>query len=364
MSHFTSSGINQSITAGIRWSLEPIKKTPIISRVYVFGKSQKKDFNKHLKPHLYDWQWHELETKDFKNRQIFHYESGPITYLPIFSAEEKSYTPSQLKGSEWGKARDTMGALAPYFSQKRSLELNFINCSKKQILGALLGLGMARYSFKSMHEKKLNIHLRFVGTKITNRELEQIKSEYEAVNLARHLVNLPANNLNPETYSHFLKDYFKDLKVKVYDSTELKKKKMGLILGVGQGAATGPYLVHMSYRGAAKTNKPTAFIGKGITFDSGGLDIKPSSNMRLMKKDMGGSASLVGVAYYLMKTKPKINCDFYLGIAENSISRDSFRPGDVLTSSKGLTVEIHNTDAEGRLVLADSMYFAATQNPK
>ena len=364
MSLITSSSINRSIQAGLEWSTGDKKSKETTSQVYVFGKLQKKDLLKHLKPQLYDWQWQELERSQFTKTQIFHGEQGPLSYLPVFSTEEKCYTPEQLHSSEWGRARDAMGSLAPQFSSQRPIQLIFVACTKMQIKGALLGLGLARYSFKAKHEEKLKLNLSFVDAKLSSKELQAVRAEYEAVNLARHLVNLPACQLNPTAYARFLQNYFKSLKAKVWGPAELKKENMGLIVGVGKGAKNGPYLVQLSHRGAAKTKKPIAFIGKGITFDSGGLDVKPPSAMRLMKKDMGGSASVVGVAYYLMKTKAKTNCDFYLGIAENTISHEAFRPGDILTSRKGLTVEIHNTDAEGRLVLADALSFAATQKQK
>src|SRR5690606_23784577 len=110
--------------------------------------------------------------------------------------------------------------------------------------------------------------------------------------------------------------------------------------------------------------KPLALVGKGITFDSGGLDIKPAAGMRLMKKDMGGSASVVGLAVWAMLTKCKRPFDFYVALAENGVDAESFHPGDVITSRKGLTVEIHNTDAEGRLVLGDALDVAVTRTGK
>ncbi|MBX7230804.1 MAG: leucyl aminopeptidase family protein [Bdellovibrionales bacterium] len=174
-----------------------------------------------------------------------------------------------------------------------------------------------------------------------------------------------------------------------------------LILAVGQGANHKPCLVHLSYRPSCLQNslgveeskvkareqknfkkasptpdnklqyktqdkpqyKKVAFVGKGITFDSGGLDLKPSSGMRWMKKDMGGSAALVGLAWWVAQTQPEFCCDFYLPLAENAVSQNSFRPGDVYDSKVGLKVEIHNTDAEGRLVLADAMTVALQDKP-
>jgi len=137
---------------------------------------------------------------------------------------------------------------------------------------------------------------------------------------------------------------------------------MGLLLGVGQGAENAPCLVHIKYRPSKKTKqKPVAFVGKGITFDTGGLDIKPSAGMRLMKKDMGGAAAVAALAKWVDESAYPKPCDFYLALAENSVDGKSMRPGDVLTARNGLRIEIDNTDAEGRLVLADAIDVALTQ---
>jgi leucyl aminopeptidase len=120
--------------------------------------------------------------------------------------------------------------------------------------------------------------------------------------------------------------------------------------------------VHLRYRPAKKSKrKPLAFVGKGITFDTGGLDIKPSSGMRLMKKDMGGAASVIATALWVAESAYEHPCDFYLALAENAVDAEAFRPSDVFTARNGLRVEIDNTDAEGRLVLADGLDVAVTQ---
>lgn len=138
---------------------------------------------------------------------------------------------------------------------------------------------------------------------------------------------------------------------------------MGLHVAVGQASQEKPCLIHLSYKGSSSKDH-VAFVGKGITFDSGGLDLKPSSGMRDMKKDMGGSASVIALAYWMMKNKIKLNAEFYLAIAENSVNENAFRPGDIIQSRSGKTVEIHKTDAEGRLVLADSLALAVEKKPQ
>ena len=138
---------------------------------------------------------------------------------------------------------------------------------------------------------------------------------------------------------------------------------MGLLLAVGLAADAGPRLVHLRYRpaNAPEGARPVAIVGKGVTFDSGGLDIKPASGMRLMKKDMGGSAAAVAVMKWAERTELPLPLDIYVALAENAIGSRAFRPGDVVMARSGLTIEISNTDAEGRLVLADALDVALTQ---
>jgi leucyl aminopeptidase len=216
----------------------------------------------------------------------------------------------------------------------------------------------------------------FISRKNGNRAVEIEKSLIEAaviegtsVNLARHLVNTPANELNPQSYGDFVENYFSGLagvSVDIWNEKKMQDENMRLHWAVGKGAEHAPRLVHIRYRpkNADAKAKPLAFVGKGITFDSGGLDIKPSSGMRWMKKDMGGSACIVGVANWVTRSGVAAPFDFYLALAENSVDAKSLRPGDVIEARSGLRVEIHNTDAEGRLVLADALDVAVTATGK
>lgn len=261
----------------------------------------------------------------------------------------------------------------PILSAAQSLELDhldieFRGTNSEMELGFLVGLELGAYSYKGILQKKVFDQLPTFSVRKTQGEwdssvLKAASHEGQALNLARHLVNLPPNLLHPQSFAQFIKTYIPKsakLKIQVWDHRRLAKEKMGLHLGVGQGAQSPPCLVHISYRGGGR-KKPTAFVGKGITFDTGGLDLKPSSAMRLMKKDMGGAAAVAGLALYVALSRPQLNFDFYLGLAENSVDANGFRPSDVLTARNGMTVEVHNTDAEGRLVLADVLDVAVTQ---
>ena len=186
------------------------------------------------------------------------------------------------------------------------------------------------------------------------------------MNAAKDLANLPGNVCTPSYLASnsrsAAKNYTK-LSCKVFGEKEMKKMGMDCLLSVGNGSAQESKLISMSYQGGKKGEQPYAIVGKGITFDTGGLDIKPSSGMLLMKKDMGGAANILGLANMIIGNKLNLNLRVLIPIAENSISSNSFRPGDILNSRSGLTVEIGNTDAEGRLILADSLTLADEGSP-
>jgi leucyl aminopeptidase len=149
--------------------------------------------------------------------------------------------------------------------------------------------------------------------------------------------------------------------VEVIAGDALLKQNYPLIHAVGRAAAQAPRLVHLSWGDPAAPR--LALVGKGVTFDTGGLDIKPSAGMRLMKKDMGGAAHALALGQIVMRSQLNLRLDVFLAIVENAVSGDAFRPGDVIASRKGLTVEIDNTDAEGRLILADALARASEDKP-
>jgi leucyl aminopeptidase len=181
--------------------------------------------------------------------------------------------------------------------------------------------------------------------------------------LTRDLINTPANDLGPAALEEAALALAKRHRVKpaVIRGERLLKEKFPLIHAVGRAAAEQPRLVDFSW-GSPKAPKVT-LVGKGVCFDTGGLDIKPSSGMALMKKDMAGAATALGLAHMVMDAKLAVNLRVLLPIVENSIAGDAFRPGDVYPSRKGPTVEIGNTDAEGRLILADALALADEEAP-
>ena len=188
----------------------------------------------------------------------------------------------------------------------------------------------------------------------------------EAVCIARDLINEPPNELYPEKLAAAAVEMCKsrDLQVTVLDRPALEKKGMKLIIAVGRGSRRDPRLIHMIYKPeGAPAKKKIVFIGKGLTFDTGGICIKPAPGMEEMKGDMGGAANVVALMAAVAAVKPNIEVHGIIGSAENMPDGDAYRPGDIFGSYDGKTVEIINTDAEGRLVLADVLAYARELKP-
>lgn len=180
----------------------------------------------------------------------------------------------------------------------------------------------------------------------------------EGVILARNLVNEPANVLGPEEFADTAKKLEAlGVDIEILGEKEMKKLGMGALLGVAQGSVRPPRLVVMEWQGAKSKEKPVAFVGKGVVFDTGGISIKPAAGMEDMKGDMGGAAAVTGLMRALAGRKAKVNAIGIIGLVENMPDGNAQRPGDIVTSMSGQTIEVINTDAEGRLVLADALHY-------
>jgi len=198
------------------------------------------------------------------------------------------------------------------------------------------------------------------------RTFEPMDKVVDAVNFTRDLVSEPANIIYPQTLAAEARK-LADLgvKVEVLGEKEMQRLGMGALLGVGQGSERESQLVTMQWNGADSKQKPVAFVGKGVTFDTGGISIKPAQGMEDMKWDMAGSAAVIGAMRALASRKAKVNAVGVVGLVENMPSGTAQRPGDIVTSMSGQTIEVLNTDAEGRLVLADAMWYCQeTFKPK
>lgn len=186
----------------------------------------------------------------------------------------------------------------------------------------------------------------------------------EGLFLARDLVNTPSNDMGPQELAAAARDLAKKhgAKISFTVGDDLLKKNFPLIHAVGRASARDPRLIDIAW---GKPNAPkVTLVGKGVCFDTGGLDLKPSSGMLMMKKDMGGAATVLGIAHMIMSAKLNLRLRVLIPAVENSVSGNAYRPGDIFKSRKGLTVEIGNTDAEGRLVLADALALADEESPE
>ena len=188
----------------------------------------------------------------------------------------------------------------------------------------------------------------------------------EAVNWTRDIGNGPPNEITPSTLADRARGLAEELglECEVLTKKDLQKKGMGGILGVGQGSVQEPRMIVLTYRGGRKKARPSIVVGKAITFDTGGISIKPSANLEEMKFDKMGGCAALGIMHAVALLKLKINLITVIPSAENMPGGSAYRPGDILTSYSGKTIEVINTDAEGRLVLADALAWACEQDPK
>ena len=238
-----------------------------------------------------------------------------------------------------------------------------VNSKIKNFVGYFLhGIKLKSYEFniyKSKKNKK-NISINLIGSKnqITSQSQLRFKAIEEGSFFARDLVSEPGNILHPDEYAKRINSLKKfGLKINIYDKKKLKKLGMNALLGVGQGSIRGSYLVTVEWNGAKNNSNPLAFVGKGVCFDTGGYSLKPAKFMEDMTYDMAGSATVIGLMKNLAIRKAKINVVGVVGLVENMVSGNAQRPGDIVKSYSGKTIEILNTDAEGRLVLADALTY-------
>ena len=254
------------------------------------------------------------------------------------------------------------------FLKNNQIEKSFIDRKLSSITNIQLekfihGAKLKSYQFdvyKTDKSKNLNINLNILGSdfKKTNLLRNKLNSLLEGVFLTRDLVSEPGNILHPDEYARRIIKLRKfGLKVTVYDQKKLKKMGMNALLGVGQGSVRGSYLVTIEWKGTNSKSKPLGFVGKGVCFDTGGYSLKPAKFMEDMTYDMAGSATVVGLMKTLALRKSKINAVGVVGLVENMVSGNAQRPGDIVKSYSGKTIEVLNTDAEGRLVLADALTF-------
>ncbi len=267
---------------------------------------------------------------------------------------------------------ETIGAEFFNFIKSNSVfNLTFLETNIKKFLSKnkflfdefLHGAQLKSYTFtkyKTVKKKEnFEINISLKSNRFAINTNKRFNSLIEGTNFTKDLVSEPGNVLHPDEYAKRLKSLSKfGLKVTVYDQKKLKKLGMNALLGVGQGSYRGSYLVTLEWKGAkSNQKKPLAFVGKGVCFDTGGISLKPAKFMEDMTYDMAGSAVVVGLMKTLALRKAKINAVGVVGLVENMPDGNAQRPGDIVKSFSGKTIEILNTDAEGRLVLADALSF-------
>ncbi|WP_030145083.1 leucyl aminopeptidase [Spirillospora albida] len=300
-------------------------------------------------------------------------KAGEITKLPTLGAVPAPLVVAAGLGDKPSAEdlRRAAGAAARALAGTARVAVALPAATAGDVEAVALGTLLGAYSFDSFRtgERKEPVDVvRLVapaaGDAAGEAAVERARILASSVNLVRDLVNTPPSHLCPEDFAGEAERVAAEtgLAVEILDEKELVEGGFGGIAGVGQGSVNPPRLVRLAYRHADAT-ATLALVGKGITFDSGGLSLKPTDSMDWMKSDMGGAGAVLGALAAIAKLGPKVNVVGYLALAENMPSGTAQRPSDVLSVYGGTTVEVLNTDAEGRLVLADALVRAAEDEP-
>ena len=319
-----------------------------------------------------------LVTQTLKNHRAFKAKNGQVLSLTPGKGEKFRFvmllgagSPEKLDARACEKlGKELFAALKDAGAERVTL---FAGAGKEGAASLALGMKLASYSFdKYKSENKgqdkssvvREIDLILDGHKAAAKLYKGHSATAEGIFLAHDLANEPPNTLYPASYAKIIRKELGPLgiKIEVLDAGKMKQLGFGAHLAVGQGSERPPCVVVMRWNGVGtgkgkKAALPLAFVGKGITFDSGGLSIKSGEGMTNMKKDMGGSAGIVGLMKTLALRKAKANVVAVVALAENMPSHNAYRPDDIIKSLSGKTIEIQNTDAEGRLVLADALTY-------
>ncbi|KAB8030001.1 M17 family metallopeptidase [Fluviispira multicolorata] len=325
---------------------------------------------------------------EFKLKTLYPYSSNGKEFFFVVPTDE----PKKLSHEKPGKAH-----IASYIGSILSNQLNsftnqienqsvFLVSLSQDIKELIIGehsefiIGLIQKSISNKIKKTFTQSLsqkRIVLSEslFSFEEYKRALAISDAMSYTRTFVNMPPNSLTPETYEVILRFLVKSecekaglpnhIQIDIWDFAKLENEGCGLICAVGKGSAIKPRLVKLTYspKKTAQKIPHVALVGKGITFDSGGYDIKPSSSMRNMKKDMGGSAAALGIFFACARMNLAMHLTCWLPLAENMVSSQAMRPGDIYKARNGFQVEIENTDAEGRLVLADAVSLACEENP-
>lgn len=295
-------------------------------------------------------------------------EEGSLKRMAIAGAGEADAGKRQLNLERAGA-----GLTAKYLRSGESemvLDLGHADLSGEEAAAVLYGVRQRGWSHdqwrtKLANEKKVTLEkVHVIGAPDgTEAAWEEAAAIAKGVEFTKKLITLPPNVLYPETFVAMCQEAFEGTgaEITVLDEAEMTELGMGALLGVGQGSAKESRLLAIRWNGGKEGDKPTVFVGKGVTFDTGGISLKPGPGMEDMKWDMGGAGAVAGGMLALVGRKAKANVVGVMGLVENMPDGNAIRPGDVLTSMSGQTIEVLNTDAEGRLVLCDALHWAQEQ---
>ncbi len=340
----------------INYKSNNIKKGASNLVLFVDEKFNISNLKKHILNSEYSFISDLMKTK-YLNKKIATFDISSKRKIILVSIK-KNITSSEI---------ENLGA--KFYDQFKELKNSEFNVNSdtasnklKNVVGYFLhGLRLKSYKFEKYKSKKnkKNFYVFVTGKNKPSKEDQvKFKAIEEGTFYTRDLVSEPGNILHPDEYAkrlNLLKKF--GLSINIYDEKKLKKLGMNTLLGVGQGSIRGSYLVTMEWNGLKNDSKPIAFVGKGVCFDTGGISLKPAKFMEDMTYDMAGSAVVVGLMKSLALRKAKINAVGVVGLVENMPGGNAQRPGDIVKSYSGQTVEILNTDAEGRLVLADALTY-------
>ena len=265
-------------------------------------------------------------------------------------------------------------AVAKYWTSGEStiaLDLSDSDLNAEDAAALLLGMKLRnwrheRFKTKMKDEQKRTIEtIEVVGAPAGTSEAWETEAALaEGIEFTKHLIAEPANTLYPESFVDICRETYAGtgLEITVLDKQQMTDLGMGSLLGVAQGSVRDPRLLCVVWNGGEAGDAPTAFVGKGVTFDTGGISLKPGPGMEDMKWDMGGAGAVAGAMLALAKRKAKANIVGVCGLVENMPDAAAQRPGDIVTSMSGQTIEVLNTDAEGRLVLADALHWVQKEH--
>lgn len=293
-----------------------------------------------------------------KNGQIVVEHDDKGKALSIFAGTENQ--------TSYYAYADICQSIAKIFSddflKDTSFEIDAKDLDDDAMNAAHIGWGWACYKFDSYKESAPNPKPQLLWSKKADKQ--RVEAFVNSVNQLRNMINTPANDCGPEELEKFTDDMalHYDAKMKVISDKSLLEQNFELIYTVGKASPRAPRLIELNW--GKESDPKVTLVGKGVAFDTGGLDIKPSQYMRHMKKDMGGAAHALNLAHMIMELKLPIRLRVLIAAVENSISGNAFRPGDIIKSRKGTFVENTNTDAEGRLILADTLTYACEDDPE